>query len=94
VLFRGKQQRLAKRLVPGAKNLSRNPRVGRLADGENARRLDPKEHWRSLNPFSAAQKRHVGRDVTIGDSRELIEPHAALAQLDVMTYSARSRRTT
>src|SRR6185312_4198346 len=46
VLLRGKQQRLAQRLAPGAQNLSRNPGMGRLADGENARGLGPKEHWR------------------------------------------------
>jgi hypothetical protein len=44
VLLRGQQERFSKSTIPSAQNLARDPGVGRLADGEDAGRLIPKEH--------------------------------------------------
>jgi hypothetical protein len=44
VLFGREKQRLSQRFGPGAQQLSRDPRVRGLADGEDARIVVAKQH--------------------------------------------------
>src|SRR6516162_1278167 len=57
MLLRHEQQRLTERLVPGAQNLTRNPRMGELADGENAQGFGAKQHQSPQNSLAAPNRR-------------------------------------